>query len=159
MVQWLRLWAPNAGVWGLIPGQETRFCMSMKVLVTSIISDSVIPWTVCSPPDSSVLGILQARILEWVAMPSSRGIFLIQGSNPGLLPCKKILYLLSHQGRSHMPQLKPSAARSINKYFLLKIKIMNFWYLQQQWWISKINMPSERSQTKKKSIHCMILLI
>ena len=25
----------------------------------------------CSPPDSSVLGILQARILEWVAMPSS----------------------------------------------------------------------------------------
>ena len=27
----------------------------------------------CSSPDSSVLGILQARILEWVAMPSSRG--------------------------------------------------------------------------------------
>ena len=27
----------------------------------------------CSPPDSSVHGILQARVLEWVAMPSSRG--------------------------------------------------------------------------------------
>ena len=27
----------------------------------------------CNPPDSSVHGILQARILEWVAMPSSRG--------------------------------------------------------------------------------------
>ena len=27
----------------------------------------------CSPPDSYVHGILQARILEWVAMPSSRG--------------------------------------------------------------------------------------
>ena len=26
-----------------------------------------------SPPDSSVLGILQARILEWVAIPFSRG--------------------------------------------------------------------------------------
>ena len=26
-----------------------------------------------SPPDSSVHGILQARILEWVAMPFSRG--------------------------------------------------------------------------------------
>ena len=25
----------------------------------------------CNPPDSSVHGILQARILEWVAMPSS----------------------------------------------------------------------------------------
>ena len=29
--------------------------------------------TDCSPPGSSVEGILQARILEWVAMPSSRG--------------------------------------------------------------------------------------
>ena len=27
----------------------------------------------CSPPGSSVHGILQARILEWIAMPSSRG--------------------------------------------------------------------------------------
>ena len=27
----------------------------------------------CSPRGSSVHGILQARILEWVAMPSSRG--------------------------------------------------------------------------------------
>ena len=26
-------------------------------------------WTVCSPPGSSVPGIFQARILEWVAMP------------------------------------------------------------------------------------------
>ena len=30
------------------------------------------------PPGSSVLGILQARILEWVAMPSSRGSGLIE---------------------------------------------------------------------------------
>ena len=28
----------------------------------------------CSPPDSSVHGILQARILEWVAMPFSRDL-------------------------------------------------------------------------------------
>ena len=27
----------------------------------------------CSPPGSSVHGILQARILEWVAVPSSSG--------------------------------------------------------------------------------------
>ena len=32
----------------------------------------------CSPPGSSIHGILQARILEWVAMPSSRG-----SSSPG----------------------------------------------------------------------------
>ena len=29
--------------------------------------------TDCSPPDSSVRGISQARILEWVAMLSPRG--------------------------------------------------------------------------------------
>ena len=30
-------------------------------------------WTIYSPPGSSVHGILQARILEWVAIPFSRG--------------------------------------------------------------------------------------
>ena len=35
----------------------------------SVVSDSVGP---CSPPGSSVHGILQARILEWAAMPFSR---------------------------------------------------------------------------------------
>ena len=39
----------------------------------------------CSPPGSSVHGILQARILEWVPMPSSKVIFQTQGSNPHLL--------------------------------------------------------------------------
>ena len=38
------------------------------------------------------MGILQARILEWVTMPSSRGIFLTQGLNPGLLHCEGFLY-------------------------------------------------------------------
>jgi len=36
------------------------------------VSDSCDPM-VCSPPGSSVHGILQARILKWVAMPFSRG--------------------------------------------------------------------------------------
>ena len=39
----------------------------------------------CSLPSSSVHGILQARILEWVAMPSSRGVFPTQGLNVRLL--------------------------------------------------------------------------
>ena len=40
--------------------------------VTSVVFDSSQPYDY-SPPGSSVLGILQARILEWVAMPSSQG--------------------------------------------------------------------------------------
>ena len=39
----------------------------------------------CSPPGSSVHGILQARILEWVAMPTSRGSSGPKRLNPGLL--------------------------------------------------------------------------
>ena len=39
-----------------------------------------------SPPGSSVHGPLQVRILKWVAMPSSRGIFPAQGKNPGFEP-------------------------------------------------------------------------
>ena len=35
----------------------------------------------CGLLGSSVHGILQSRILEWVVMPSSRGIFPIQGLN------------------------------------------------------------------------------
>ena len=38
----------------------------------------------CSLPGSSLHGIFQAVILKWVAMPSSRGIFPTQGSNPCL---------------------------------------------------------------------------
>ena len=46
----------------------------------------------CSLPGSSVRGILQARILEWVAIPFFRGVLHTQESNPGLLHCRWILY-------------------------------------------------------------------
>ena len=39
----------------------------------------------CSPPGSSVYGILQARTLEWVVISSSRGIFPTQRWTPGVL--------------------------------------------------------------------------
>ena len=52
-----------------------------------------------SPPDSSVHGILQRKILEWVAMPSSRGSSRPQGLYPALPHCRWILYHLNHQGR------------------------------------------------------------
>ena len=39
----------------------------------SVVSDPVTPWALYSPPGSSVHGILQARVLEWVAISFSRG--------------------------------------------------------------------------------------
>ena len=59
----------------------------------------------CSLPGSTVHGILQARILEWVAIPFSRRIFPTQGLNPGLLHCRQILYCLSYQGSPNITQL------------------------------------------------------
>ena len=56
------------------------------------------PWTVARQAPLS-MGIFQARILEWVAMPSSWGSSRpkdqTQGSN---LDCRQILSLLSHRG-------------------------------------------------------------
>ena len=45
----------------------------------------------CSPPGSSVQGILQARILEWVAIPSP-GDLPNAGIESGLLHCWWVLY-------------------------------------------------------------------
>ena len=46
--------------------------MVLKVLVTHVCPALCDPVD-CSPPGSFVCEILQARILEWVAIPSSRG--------------------------------------------------------------------------------------
>ena len=56
----------------------------------------------CDPMDYTVHGILQARILEWVVIPFSKGIFPTQGLNPGLPQCRQILYQLSHKGSLRM---------------------------------------------------------
>ena len=53
-----------------------------------------------SPPGSSVHGISQARILEWVAISSSRGSSWPRDQNLCLLHCRRILYLLTHRGLS-----------------------------------------------------------
>ena len=51
----------------------------------------------CSLPGSSFHGILQARILEWIAISFSRDL-PDPGIEPGLPHCRQILYRLSHQG-------------------------------------------------------------
>ena len=68
-----------------------------------------------------VHGILQARITGVGSRSLLQGIFPTQGSNPGLLHCRWILYHLSHQGNftltahlssdeSHLQCSQPCAA-------------------------------------------------
>ena len=77
----------------------------MSVSVLSHFSHEATLWTVsdpmdCSLPGSSVHGILQERILEWVAMPSPGDL-----PNPGIEPETLVApalqadsLLLSYQG-------------------------------------------------------------
>ena len=57
----------------------------------------------CSLPGSSVYGIFQARILEWVAMPSSRG-----SSQPGMEPASPLLPALQVNSLPTGPPGKPT---------------------------------------------------
>ena len=54
----------------------------------------VTPCTVACPAHLS-MGILQARILEWVAMPSSRVVFPTQGLKSGPPHCRRFFTVLA----------------------------------------------------------------
>ena len=68
--------------------------------------------TDCSPPGSSVRGILQARIPEWVVMPSSRGSSQPRDQTGPSCIGGQILYCLSHQASpAHLPPHSPFLGR------------------------------------------------
>ena len=98
---------------------ESRLSLQVKVILDTELSEPSVPGaelynllvyisgkytkseiaqsctTVCDPidcslPGSSLHGIFQARVLEWVAISFSRG------SNPGLLHRRQTPYTLSH---------------------------------------------------------------
>ena len=77
-------------------------------------------WTVAHQAPLSI-GILQARILEWVVMPYSKGIFPNQGSNLCLLnllyweACSLSLLLPGKNGFDIIRKLKESVIHVIVK--------------------------------------------
>ena len=78
----------------------------------------------CSPPGSSVRGILQARVLEWVAISLLQGILPTQRLNPGLLHCGQIPYQLSARAAlpvSYSCSLPPS--RTVPTSFPLSLSL------------------------------------
>ena len=66
--------------------------MKVKVRSRSVVSDSLWPHGLYSPWNSpgQNTGVGSLSLLQ--------GIFPTQGSNPGLLHCRRILYQLSHKG-------------------------------------------------------------
>ena len=83
------------GVLGDNPYSCSVKCLVSESVSRSVVSDACNPMD-CNPPGSSVHGILQARVLEWVAIPSFRGSSQPRDRTP-VLRCRQILYPLSHQ--------------------------------------------------------------
>ena len=128
------LWVPYPYKKGCLPERFPKEQLPLwqgkiEINLRSKIYKVKVKVTQSCPTDYTVHGILQARKLEWVAFPVSRGcsqprdrtqvsfiaggfftswatreaqeywtVFPTQGSNPGLLHCRWILYQLSHKG-------------------------------------------------------------
>ena len=75
----------------MLPVEGLRCSVKVKVTHSCL--------TLCDSMDYTVHGILQARILEWVAFPSwGKDPSWVGLLNPGLPHCRQILYQLSHKG-------------------------------------------------------------
>ena len=93
----------------------------------------------CSLPGSSVHRLLQVRILEWVAMPSSRGSSQLKdqtmcttcnlhwqaGSLPLAPPGKPMLKWVSYPAPSHHEMRCPIKARRWYSYYFLWVYFSN----------------------------------
>ena len=81
------------------PHSSCELCKPLKprvcVLSRSVMSSSFATPSAVAHQASLSMGILQARILEWVAMPSSRGSSQLRDQTQVLLHCRQILYCLS----------------------------------------------------------------
>ena len=92
----------------------------------------------CSPPGSSVHGIFQARVLEWVATSFSRGSSWLRDRTWVSCIAGRHFYRLSHQGNS----------------VIKKNEIMPFAAI----WVKLEMIISEVSQKKKDKYHMISLI-
>ena len=72
----------------------------------------------CSPPGSSVHGVLQARILEWVVMPSSRG-----SSQPRDRTC--VAYISCTGATWNLPKSTPFLSLLFSTEFMQRIHLQS----------------------------------
>ena len=103
--------------------QLTIYCLTVANLSFIVYServDSIVCMLICvrlcdlmdcSPPDSSVDGISQARILEWIAISFSRG-----SSDPGIEPASLESPALAGRFFTTAPPL-----RSLSVFFLYQL--------------------------------------
>ena len=125
----------------------------MKVLVAQSCPTLCDPMT-CSLPASSVHGILQVRILEWVAVPFSRGSSQLR-DRTHITQGRRLLHHLSRQGSpsklewvacpfsrgSSQPRNRTGVSYIASRFFLshLSYQVIR---LKQLFWRSKSSCPT-----------------
>ena len=109
------------------------------VLNHSVMSDFFWPHRLCSPPGSSVYGDSPGKNIGVGCHALLQGIFPVQGSNPGLLHCRQILYHLSHQG-------SPSCLQEMNFIYKHKNK------LKVEWWRKRYHEKRDDKRVMAKQI-------
>ena len=101
----------------------------------------------CSLPGSSVHGILQARILEWVAISFSRGSSQPKDWNLGLLHCRQFLYHWASR-----------EACFINTFLFIVFGPITSWQIDGEtvrdfiFWVSKITVDGDCSHEIKRHL-------
>ena len=106
----VKMWSILTSMFWAPTGSRTVRCYICVFLLSrfSCVQLFSILWTVAlpySPRDSAITGILQARILECIAIPLSRGIFPTQGQNlhlSGFLPWQVGSSHWRHLGRCYL---------------------------------------------------------
>ena len=99
VIQWLGLLTSTARGTGLVPGGWTKLLYSMLLGLVAQSCPTLCDPMDCSPPVSSVNGDSPGKNTEVGCHDILQGIFPTQGSNPGLLHCRRVLYCVSHQER------------------------------------------------------------
>ena len=109
-----------------------------KMLVTQLCLTLCSP-KACSLSGSSVHRILQARILEWVAIPFSRGSSWPRGQTDVSHITGRFFTCLSHRGSPHIKEVRYKKLHSIwfhsceASWIGKSIKIENRWVVARGW--------------------------
>ena len=114
------------------------------------------------PPGTSVHGISQARILNWVAMPSSRGFFLIHRSNwcllghlhwlAGRLFTTRTTWEALHKHNTPYSPTSPSVTGTEGKDSITtcsRTRAQGLW-LQQTWEAGRVSRPQSHWTDNRK---------
>ena len=122
------------------PRKKGLYC---AVLSHSVVSDSAISWTVARQTPQS-MGILQAKILEWVAMPPPGDL-----PNPGIKLKSPILQMDSLPSD---PPRKPKNTRVSSLSLLQRNFPINQGLLHSRWILYQLSYPGSPIQGRRGTL-------